>query len=272
MTTLGIGDLLYGKVSPAGRMVQTIYPASYQDEVSIFDFNMRPGPSPFPRPDCTTQPQSQCPNGTNPGRTHRFYTGKPVVPFGESFVAQGSERVPGFGLSYSSFKYTAAGAQVASVGAVNEMLNHTAQQRLAFPSASMLQEAAPLVQYQVPSTLSLLWSHCPDQRHQHRLHGRGRRGPRFPYPSRSTCLWPSCSAVQGRDKLEPRFRPCSASRVHVKAGETVSVYLYPSLADYTQVSLTGERSAMAGEYQIKFGLQETAELGMGFAETKLTLV
>ena len=39
----------------AGRMIQTIYPESYQDEVSIFDFAMRPGPSTFARPDCTTK-------------------------------------------------------------------------------------------------------------------------------------------------------------------------------------------------------------------------
>lgn len=40
VTTLGVGDVLYGLKVPAGRMVQTIYPASYQDEISIFDFNM----------------------------------------------------------------------------------------------------------------------------------------------------------------------------------------------------------------------------------------
>merc|ERR1719399_25251 len=63
--TLGLGDLLFGKRVPAGRTVQTVYPAAYADQVSIFDFNMRPGPSTWPRPP-----------GTNPGRTHRFYTGK----------------------------------------------------------------------------------------------------------------------------------------------------------------------------------------------------
>ena len=58
------------------------------------DFNMRPGPSTFARPDCTSKP---CKMGTNPGRTHRFYTGKPVVPFGfglscEFFPAAASTR------------------------------------------------------------------------------------------------------------------------------------------------------------------------------------
>ena len=46
--------------------------SAYQDQISIFDFNMRPGPSTFARPDCTNQDASQCPKGTNPGRTHRM--------------------------------------------------------------------------------------------------------------------------------------------------------------------------------------------------------
>lgn len=33
VTTLGVGDVLFGKVVPAGRTIQTIYPASYANEV-----------------------------------------------------------------------------------------------------------------------------------------------------------------------------------------------------------------------------------------------
>ena len=43
--TLGIGDAIFGVKVPAGRLIQTVYPKEYADEVSIFDFNMRPGPS-----------------------------------------------------------------------------------------------------------------------------------------------------------------------------------------------------------------------------------
>jgi pre-mRNA-splicing factor SYF2/beta-D-xylosidase 4 len=107
--TLGVGDVLFGKASPAGRVIQTVYPASYADEISIFDFNMRPGPSAWPRPDCPA-PYKDCKMGTNPGRTHRFYTGKAVVPFG-------------YGLSYTNFTYKVVDApQHFSLGGLQRLL------------------------------------------------------------------------------------------------------------------------------------------------------
>ena len=83
VTVSGAGDLVFGKAVPAGRMIQTIYPKSFADEVSIFDFGMRPGPGLWPAPNCSSDPESSagCPNATNPGRTHRFYTQKPTLPF-----------------------------------------------------------------------------------------------------------------------------------------------------------------------------------------------
>ena len=142
VTILGIAELLFGKVSPAGRTIQTIYPASYQDGISIFDFGMRPGPSPFARPDCTGK-EPGCPRGTNPGRTYRFYTGKAVVPFG-------------FGLSYSTFSYAVSSAPPTSapvpMGAVRAMLRATSEAGRVFPSLDLLSSAAPLVEYSVNVT------------------------------------------------------------------------------------------------------------------------
>ncbi|KAK8131324.1 glycoside hydrolase family 3 protein [Apiospora sp. TS-2023a] len=58
-------DILTGKKSPAGRLPITQYPASYADEVSMFNIDLRPNAT-----------------AKFPGRTYMWYTGEPVVPFG----------------------------------------------------------------------------------------------------------------------------------------------------------------------------------------------
>jgi len=230
-TVVGVGALLFGKSSPAGRTVQTIYPASYADGISIFDFNMRPGPSAFPRPDC----KGGCGNvmGTNPGRTHRFYTGKAVVPFG-------------FGLSYSSFTYTPTpSASSVSLAPVRDMLAATAAAGRTFPSSSLLAAAAPLVNYdiEVKNTGSVdaddvvLGFLVPP--------GAGENGV----------------------PLQTLF---GFERIHLKAGESTHVNLYPSLADFTHTLLDGSKTPAAGEWTVRFGVKETAQHGQGFAEVKLT--
>jgi beta-glucosidase-like glycosyl hydrolase len=233
VNVVGVGELLFGKTSPAGRTVQTVYPASYADEVSIFDFNMRPGPSVFPRPDC----KGGCGavNGTNPGRTFRFYTGQAVVPFG-------------FGLSYSSFKYTPVASVKdgrVSIAPVRAMLAETYAAGHTFPKATYTVGAnQPLVSYFVNVTNT---------------------GSMDADDVVLGFLVPPGAGTNGIP-LKSLF---GFERVHVKAGATVTVNLYPALTDFALTSLNGTKWAATGEWAVKFGVQETAKHGQGYAEMKL---
>jgi len=230
-TVVGVGEILFGKTSPAGRTVQTVYPKKYADDVSIFDFNMRPGPSAFPRPDCAGGCGAS--NGTNPGRTHRFYTGKAVVPFG-------------FGLSYTTFKYApSASTDRVSLAPVHEMLKVTKDAGRTFPSSDYLAAAAPLVNYMVEVTNT---------------------GTVDSDDVVLGFMVPPGAGVDGVP-LQTLF---GFERVHVPAGKSVVVNLYPSLQDFTTTKLDGFKEALAGDWTIKFGVQETAEHGQGYAEVKLT--
>jgi pre-mRNA-splicing factor SYF2/beta-D-xylosidase 4 len=229
VTVVGVGELLFGKTSPAGRTVQTIYPASYAAEVSIFDFNMRPGPSNFPRPDC----EGGCGKkmGTNPGRTHRFYTGKAVVPFG-------------FGLSYTSFTYEPqASTTNIDLSPVRALLEKTKASGKTFPS---LKDASSslLVSYNVKVT------NTGEMDADDVVLG-------FLVPP---------NAGQDGNPLQTLF---AFERVHVKKGESVVVNLYPSLLDFTRTLIDGSKEATSGEWTVKFGVQQTAEFGGGYAESSL---
>jgi beta-glucosidase len=64
----GLADVIFGKVNPAGRLVQT-WPKSITQLPAIMDYNIRNG------------------------RTYMYFKGTPLYPFG-------------YGLSYSSFEYS----------------------------------------------------------------------------------------------------------------------------------------------------------------------
>ncbi|GMH94018.1 hypothetical protein TrST_g4049 [Triparma strigata] len=228
VTIMGVGKILFGKTSPAGRMVQTVYKKEYQDQISIFDFNMRPGPSPFARPDCTEENYDDCEKGTNPGRTYRFFTGEPVLPFG-------------FGLSYTSFDYEVVSAPKAiSMAPVESMLAHTESQNKIFSSIEESHSSTD-AGYIVKVTNSgdmdadevVLGFVTPP--------GAGKNGV----------------------PLKSLF---GFERVHVKAGESVEVTLYPGLTDFTLVDESGARSAAHGEYSFSFGVEETFASGGGFVK------
>jgi xylan 1,4-beta-xylosidase len=64
-------DVLTGAAPPAGRLPITQYPAAYINNNDIYNMNLRP-------------------TASIPGRTYKWYTGKPVLPFG-------------YGLHYTNF-------------------------------------------------------------------------------------------------------------------------------------------------------------------------
>ncbi|KAJ7217844.1 glycoside hydrolase family 3 protein [Mycena pura] len=68
-----IFDVLSGKVAPSGRLPLMQYPADYVNQVPMTDMNLRPNKA-----------------TGNPGRTYKWYQGKPVIEYG-------------FGLHYTTF-------------------------------------------------------------------------------------------------------------------------------------------------------------------------
>ena len=55
-------------------------------------------------------------------------------------------------------------------------------------------------------------------------------------------------------------------RVHVKAGQTVTVSLAAGLSDFATVGADGQHVALPGTYTAHFGVRESLQHGMGFAE------
>ena len=50
------------------------------------------------------------------------------------------------------------------------------------------------------------------------------------------------------------------------AGETRTVSLYPTFSDFAMTEKDGKKAALSGEYKVWFGVKETQQHGMGYAE------
>jgi beta-D-xylosidase 4 len=232
VAVMGASDVLYGLRPPAGRMVQTVYPSNYATSVSPFDFGMRPGPSAWPAPGCSL-PAARCPNGTNPGRSHRFYTGRPVVPFG-------------FGLSYSRFRYTIASAPRGelSLDSLREYLGEIERKGRNFLKLDELAGRAASAQFVVNVT---------------NIGGVDADDVVLGF------LSPPGAGTAGLP-LQSLF---GFERVHVPARSSVSVLIELPPHELAFVDSAGRRRALSGEYTVRFGLRETASIGMGLAECRL---
>ena len=227
---LAAGDLIFGrtlaggKASPAGRMSQMSYPANFVNEVSMFDFGMRPGKSAWP------------PMFHNPGRTYRFYTGDAVVPFG-------------FGLSYTTWKY------------------------VPWVSATTMQDGLPLFD------LADVRASIAEPQTVGHIAAKLKAAAVSLYVNvTNTGHVDSDDIVLGFDvpigagkNGAPIQELFAFERVHVRAGQTVTVYLPAPGLSFTQTDQNGLRRFVPGTYTVRFGVQETAAFGQGFAETQIVV-
>ena len=179
-----------------------------------------------------TQALTPCPSQALTPTPSSSHTGKAVLPFG-------------FGLSYSTFTYTpVAGASSVSLDPVRAMLAQTYADNRTFPSLHTLGVTEAVVSYNVNVTNT---------------------GTMDADDVVLGFLVPP-GAGQNGVPLQTLF---GFERVHVKAGATVSVNLYPSLTDLTHTLADGSMSAAVGEWTVRFGVRETAQYGQGYAELSL---
>ncbi len=75
-------------------------------------------------------------------------------------------------------------------------------------------------------------------------------------------------AGQGGVPLQELF---GFERVHVRAGETVTVYLGAQGVRFTQADKEGLRQFAPGTYTVRFGVQGTVAFGQGFSETQIVV-
>jgi beta-D-xylosidase 4 len=69
----------------------------------------------------------------------------------------------------------------------------------------------------------------------------------------------------------PRKYLFGFERVHVRAGQSVNVFLYPQLKDFVLVDVTGKHVELTGSFGVEFGVRETHTHGQGYAFTKLNV-
>ena len=224
--TLGIGDALFGAVVPAGRAIQTVYEAAYADAISIFDFNMRPGPSAWPRP--AAPRHDECMNGTT--RAARIASTR-ASPSSSSASASATPRLSALTAS--------APARLDLEPLRATLADAPADGR--FPALASLRDG-PAYEVRVTNT-----------------------GERDADDAVLGFIVPPNAGEDGTP-LQSLF---GFERVHVPAGETVSVFLYPGLGEFAETRRDGSRAARAGEYTVRFGVAAAAEHGQGFVETKL---
>jgi hypothetical protein len=202
--------VLLGDAEPAGRLTLTTFPAAYVNQISMFEFAMAPTLSAWP---CAIGGAAPC---QTPGRTYKFYTGAPVLPFG-------------WGLGYTTFNYSS----------------------LAGPSAAPLAPtAAFLAAHSVPTYGAAL---APLRGAPHVANfslTERNSGARDSDEVVLGFLRPPRGGAGGI----PNVFLFAFERVHIPAGGEVAVPLRVSARDLSQVTGSEQREAWGGENVIECGL------------------
>ena len=153
-------------------------------------------------------------------------TGTPTVPFG-------------FGLSYTNFSYSVSeAAGSVQLDRVDDLI--AAHAGRPFPPQAATDSVGAVAQHKV--TVTNTGSRDAD----HVVLG---------------ILKPP-GAGQGGVPLQSLY---DFARVHVRAGQSVTVALNASALDFTLVDETGQRAVLRGRYEFQFGIPETEPMGQGFA-------
>ena len=155
----------------------------------------------------------------------------------------------GFGLSYTSFTYTLVHfPKSVSLAALRELLETESGH---FPRASRLHSAMSKNSWQEQTQYAVKVTNTGDK------------------DADDTVLGFLIPPDAGKDGIPLKIL-FGFQRVHVKAGATETVWLYPNMLDFTTVGREGHFKLHPGEYRVHFGLPESVPFGMGFVEDKLS--
>ena len=157
----------------------------------------------------------------------------------------------GTGLSYTQFTYSIMSAPMGTVSLkpVRDMIAQTKSSGRIFPAHALLSTAEPLIQYKINVTNT------------------------GTVDSDDVVLGFLTPPDAGKNGV-PLQQLYGFERVHVKAGCSVAVSLYPELAQFTQVDAKGERYELPGQYTFRFGVatQQAGLQGMGYAEHTISVM
>ena len=163
----------------------------------------------------------------------------------KSKIAALTDCVP-VGLSYTTFSYEpSASSTNFSLAPLRDLLEATAQAGRTFPSSDTLRAATPLVSYDVKVTNT------------------------GTVDSDDVVLGFLSAPGAGQNGV-PSQTLFGFERIHVKAGESMTVNLYPEMTDFANTMLDGTKLPAVGEWTVRFGVQETAVHGQGYAEMKFS--